>query len=267
MTRIADAHIHLFEGGFAGVTGGPPAGPDEVGAYERLREAHGVVRALVVGYEGDLEYAGNNDFVLGLARERDWIAPLAYLHATAPPPAEGLRELRARGAVGYSIYLPAEADAAAVAAWPHDVLAELAAQRAILSLNSPPPSTALLAPFVDAVEPCPVLFSHLGLPEPGAGTGQDQLAPLLALAGREHVRVKVSGLYGSSDPFPHRRAWPFVDALVEAFGPARLLWGSDFSPALDHVSFAQTLDVPPLEQLSAAEAAAIRGENLLRLLG
>ena len=75
--------------------------------------------------------------------------------------------------------------------------------------------------------------------------GRDTSQPLLALAARSNVHVKFSGLYAVSVPdhdFPHDAAKPFVDVALEAFGPSRLLWGSDFPPALDFVSFPQAAD-------------------------
>ena len=268
----ADAHLHLFRDGYADGFGGPP-GPDaELALYERLRAQFGIERGLVVGYD-EGRYAGNNDYVLELARAHDWIAPLAYLPAT-PPTVERLRELHRRGAVGFAVYLPDAADGEALAAWPAEVLAELQAQRAILSLNAMPPATSLLGAFAAALAGCPILFSHLGLPGPLAtiptpADATERLAPLLALAQHEHVAVKFSGLYGVSDPahdFPHAAALPFVDLLLDAFGPARLLWGSDFAVALDFVSFAQTADVRPIAGCSPDEVAQVMGGNLLRLL-
>jgi L-fuconolactonase len=150
----------------------------------------------------------------------------------------------------------------------------LRTQRAILSLNARPAATSHLPEVVDALAGCPMLFSHLGLPGqaarvPTAGEAGERLAPLLRLASFDHVAVKLSGLYAVSDPghdFPHAAAQPFVDLLLDAFGPARLLWGSDFSPALDFVSFAQAADARPLAACSPAEAADVLGGNLLRLL-
>ena len=84
------------------------------------------------------------------------------------------------------------------------------------------------------------------------------------LAQRDHVAVKFSGLYGVSDPahdFPHAAAQPFVDVLLDAFGPARLLWGSDFSPALDFVSFAQAADARPLAACSPEEVGGGDGRQ------
>jgi L-fuconolactonase len=269
----ADAHLHLFRDGYADGFAGPPGTNAELATYERLRAHFGIERGLVVGYDRGPQYAGNNDYILDLARDRSWIAPLAYLPA-APPTVEQLRELHRRGAVGFALYLPEASDASALAAWPVEALAELRAQRAILSLNANPASTSLLAEFVEALDGCAILFSHLGLPGqfdriPKAAEARERLAPLLAVAQREQVAVKFSGLYGVSDPahdFPHAAAQPFVDVLLGAFGPARLLWGSDFSPALDFVSLAQTADVRPLAACSPAEVAQVMGGNLLRLL-
>ena len=52
---------------------------------------------------------------------------------------------------------------------------------------------------------------------------------LLALAKHPQVMVKVSALFRvSAELPPHRDLQPRVAALIGAFGPARLMWGSDF---------------------------------------
>jgi predicted TIM-barrel fold metal-dependent hydrolase len=105
---------------------------------------------------------------------------------------------------------------------------------------------------------------------PAVADAAERLAPLLALARLPHVLVKVSGLYAISDPaheYPHAAAAPFVDLVLDHFGPSRCLWGSDFSPALDFVSFAQTASNRWLDRLREDERTAVMGGNLLRLLG
>jgi L-fuconolactonase len=270
VSPTADAHLHLFARGWAGVRGAPPAGEDEPAAYERLRRAHGIERGLVVGYEGEPRYAGNSDELLALAAERPWIAPLVYLSPGPAPSVEALRDLRARGAAGIALYLPGAAEGAAVRAWPPAVLAELRDWRALVSLNATPAATAHLGAFADGLDGCPLLFSHLGLPGPWTGAApptaaqaRERLAPLLALAARPHVAVKLSGAYAIGSP---AQAQPFAAAVLEAFGPSRLLWGSDFSPALDFVSFAQAADPGPLTGCSPGEVEDVMGRNLLRLL-
>ena len=84
------------------------------------------------------------------------------------------------------------------------------------------------------------------------------------------MRVKLSGFYALTTPgyeYPHQAAWPYVEELLEAFGATRLLWGSDFSPSLEWLSFPQTFGLfGHMPFLSEAERRLIEGENLLTLL-
>lgn len=274
MTAAADAHIHLFASGYSGSPLGPPPLPrDDFADYERLRHAFGIDLALLVGYEREPAYAGNNDHILRLANDHPWLAPLPYLHTAPAPTVDELRRFHARGALGYSLYLYRAEERAAFASWPEAVQTELESQRAILSLNSRPEVTKGIAPMVAKLEGCRVLFSHLGLPgrmAPNSDLIEARLRPLLDLADLDHVGVKLSGLYAVSEPhhdFPHVAAWPVVETLLQAFGSRRLYWSSDFPAALDYVSFAQTFDLRAVGHQSEVDVVAIRGGNLLRLMG
>jgi predicted TIM-barrel fold metal-dependent hydrolase len=256
------------------VLGCSPTFGNELTAYEKLRCHHDIGPALVVGYEGEPAYAGNNEYVLSLARTHPWMAPLAYLRVRPAPTVGRLRSFRAAGAAGFAIYLPREDDGRAFAAWPKATVDELCGQGCVVSLNAPPAVLELLGAALDALEGCSILVSHLGLPGrlrsvPSAARAREHLAPVLALASRGHVAVKLSGLYSVSEPhhdFPHAAAQPLVDAVLESFGPQRLLWGSDFSPALDFVSFAQLVDRRWVAGCSPEEIELVMGGNLSRLL-
>ncbi|WP_405107865.1 amidohydrolase family protein [Micromonospora sp. NBC_01405] len=270
----ADAHLHLFADGYPGRYGRSPAGGDEFAVYQTLRREHDIDRALVVGYEGAPEFAGNNGHLARLAAEHDWIAPLAYLPATGTD-RRGLDRLRSAGFAGVAAYLPDPASADAFAGWAATAAGSLNDAAAVVSLNAAPEAAGRLGRAMAALDGCAVLLSHLGLPGrhatvPTSEAVAGRLAPLTELARLPHVGVKVSALYAVSDPadaYPHAAARPFVDLLLDRFGPARLYWGSDFSPSLDHVSFAQTLHPVGLDGLSAAEAADVFGGNLRRALG
>jgi L-fuconolactonase len=271
----ADAHLHIFADGYGGRPGCSPAGGDELVVYEHLRRRHGIQRGLVLGYEGEPRYAGNSDHVLSLAATRPWMAPLAYLPVSPPPSVTRLTGLRNRGAVGFALYPSSRSEGETLSDWPAAAFAELRRQRALVSVNAEPPAAAGMGRAVAELDGCPVLFSHLGSPGQFARTpppkqARELLAPLLGFAARDHITVKFSGLYGISDPehdFPHRAAQPFVDVMLDAFGPARLVWGSDYSPALDFVSFAQVADTRLLRSCTQAEVDDVMGGNLLRLLG
>ena len=121
-----------------------------------------------------------------------------------------------------------------------------------------------------------VLISHLGLPPkmadaPSADAARESMATVLALAAHPEVRVKLSGFYALTDPqhdYPHRAAWPYVEALIASYGTDRRLWASAFSPCLDALSFPQTFGMfAHMPFLSDADRAKIEGGNLLALLG
>jgi L-fucono-1,5-lactonase len=271
----ADAHVHFFaDGGYCGVRGSSPAGGDETAVYERLRRYHGIERSLVLGYEGEPHYLGNSEHILGLARTRPWMAPLAYLPTLPAPTLATLRKLSGGGAVGFALYPTTPGEGRAFSDWPSAVFAEMRRQRALVSVNAAPDTAAEMARIGADLDGCTVLFSHLGSPgrcsrPPGLSAAREELKPLLALSAWSNIGVKFSGLYAISDPghdFPHDAARPFVDIVLDAFGPSRLLWGSDFSPALDFVSFAQLADARLLSGCSQAEIDAVMGGNLLRLL-
>jgi L-fuconolactonase len=96
------------------------------------------------------------------------------------------------------------------------------------------------------------------------------LAPVLKLASFPSTYVKFSGFYALAMPdyaFPHRASFPYAQAVSEAYGSRRILWASDFSPALESVSFAQTVAVlEAMSWLTPEDLAAIYHDNLAQLL-
>ena len=74
-----------------------------------------------------------------------------------------------------------------------------------------------------------LLFDHCGRPDPAEGLGQPGFQTLLELGRHGRACVKLSGLAKCSQlPYPHRDAWPYVQALREACGPEQLVWASDW---------------------------------------
>jgi predicted TIM-barrel fold metal-dependent hydrolase len=115
-----------------------------------------------------------------------------------------------------------------------------------------------------------LLFDHCGRPFPHKGVGQPGFAALLRLADTGRVCVKVSGLTKSSAlPYPHQDAWPFVQALVDAYTPQSLVWASDwpFLRAPARIDYGPLLSL--LEKLIPSETSrrAILWETPMRLFG
>lgn len=268
---LADAHLHLFRDGHHARYGrGWAEGVDDLARYEALRREHGIDLGLVVGYEGSAEFAGNNDHLAEWTRSHEWMTPLWYLPCAQAPAEAALRDVWERGFVGLSLYVTSPREASEIADCPQHVTASLRQHQAVVSINAGLDCVGGLMPFLSALEGCVVLFSHLGLPGPHAShpsqvAAARRLRPLLGAAKLPHVGVKLSALYAISQPshdYPHPQALPFVELLAEAFGSQRLYWGSDYSPCLEHVSFAQTIDAVAAYPWSPTERQAVLGGNL-----
>lgn len=123
-----------------------------------------------------------------------------------------------------------------------------------------------------------LVIDHCGMPAPPTapplGNLFATLPELLALAVYPNVAVKLTGLPAiDPEPYPFPRLWPRLHRMLEAFGPERLLWGSDAQrvtgrvwdpplrvPGLERVNYAELLDyLLYSEEIGAAEKATMLG--------
>jgi L-fuconolactonase len=82
-----------------------------------------------------------------------------------------------------------------------------------------------------------IVIDHLGLIR-WTGRGSEGLSGLLGLATHPNICVKLSGLEVlSGERYPFRAAWPLARAVVDAFGPDRVMWGSNSPRALSSTSY------------------------------
>lgn len=77
--------------------------------------------------------------------------------------------------------------------------------------------------------PARILVDHCGRPDIAGGLSQPAFAMLCELGRSGRAVIKLSGLAKfSAGSFPYEDTWPYVQALVDAFGIDRCLWGSDW---------------------------------------
>lgn len=74
--------------------------------------------------------------------------------------------------------------------------------------------------------PVPVVFDHIGWPDPSLGPEEPGFLALRELMAEGHVYVKLSGIYRVTSA-PYKNSDPFVRALLDT-NPERCLWGSDW---------------------------------------
>lgn len=272
----ADAHIHLMEGGFRtkSLQRVPGATLDEPAYFDALMKDHAVKAALVVGFAGEECYAGNNAFLAAKVKQYDWINPTAYMRPHDVT-VEALEGLAAQGFIGISLYIFDDDSIKALLAIDDGAWAWLVERRWLVSVNSTGKAWIAWQTVLQRHGDLRVLIAHLGLPPratnpPAHDEVRVAMQSVLELAAYGGARVKLSGFYALSEPghdYPHAAAWPYVQALVDAFGSHRLLWASDFFPAVDDLTYAQTYDLfGHMPFISDDDRRAIEGANLVQLL-
>jgi len=131
--------------------------------------------------------------------------------------------------------------------------------------------------IIEAVPNLPIVLEHLGsINEPD---GEEAPYPLRSkifeLARFPNVHIKFHGLGEFSkrampmkQPFPFEGCvTPILDMALEAFGPDRLMWGSDFPPVSGREGYANALRfaMQHLESRPQSEREMLFGGNAARL--
>ncbi|GAA1585059.1 amidohydrolase family protein [Kribbella hippodromi] len=264
---LADAHIHLFADSFSlELRERHPEG--ELAQYEGLRSTYGIEDALVIGFEGDPRFAGNNAYILGLAAGRSWLHPVMYVDESTN--SDRAAALLDRGYEGISLYVePSRCASTGWMGWANEIFALADARRSILSINAPAATHATIAELAGRHPRARILLGHLGLPGVAPAPDSARLAATRDLVLNHPCWIKLSGTYACARPCdqdPHTASSAWMHWLLESVGTDRLIWGSDFSPALAHMTYQQTIALPPLQTLPPTAQTNIYGATLRRLL-
>ena len=113
-----------------------------------------------------------------------------------------------------------------------------------------------------------VVVDHVGLPQPFEPPAPLEpfadLATVVSLAECDNVAIKISGACTlSHQPFPYPDIWAPLGKVFEAFGFERCLWGTDWTRAVNLLTYEQGVEAFRVtDQLSDAERAALMGGSL-----
>ena len=227
----ADCHVHVFNAErfpFAASASYHPM-PCERGTVDDLAatlDAAGMERVVLVnptsGYGDDnrcmldaLERLGRR--ARGIARVPLSVAG-AELDALAQRGVAGVRVDFVAGGTG----LLADADFDAL-------VARLADRDLLLDLQGEGEQWIAVEAALARAAPVRVMVDHVGRPDVTEGVGGAGFAALLRMADTGRVAVKLSGPMRFSRRVPsYADVVPFVDAVVRAFTPAHLVFGSDW---------------------------------------
>jgi L-fuconolactonase len=122
--------------------------------------------------------------------------------------------------------------------------------------------------LVESLSTLKIIIEHLG------GVGRDATPPysqfrrMLDLARYPNTYVKIHGTGEiCHPPFPYETMPPFVEMAYEAFGPQRMMWGSDYPPVSLREGYRNALRFP-MEHMpfcSQEDLAWIFGKTALSL--
>jgi L-fuconolactonase len=118
-----------------------------------------------------------------------------------------------------------------------------------------------------------IIVDHLGLVQPYVPPAPAQpwaeLPKVLTLAKLPHVAMKITGACTLSHrPFPYPDIWDPVCRVIDAFGIDRCLWGTDWTRAVNLLTFAQGVEAFRVtDRISRSDKAKLMGGTLSRLYG
>ncbi|MDH6169809.1 L-fuconolactonase [Variovorax boronicumulans] len=246
MTQRIDSHQHFWRparGDYAWLRADVPALAPLVRDFlpehlAPLLQAHGVERTVLV-QAADSE--AETDFMLELATAHDVVGGVVgWVDLSAPDAVASLERMarnpRFKGVRPMLQDLPDD-----------DWIARMPRPEAIQALVRlglrfdalvKPRHLSSLVRFLKEWPQLPVVIDHAAKPPVGAHDGEAfatwrrQMAEIAALP---QVHCKFSGLWGEAPQAAHhdvdvavRAVRPVWDQLLESFGPARLMWGSDW---------------------------------------
>ena len=237
--RIIDAHHHVWDLGVRDqdwITG-PALAPLRrdflLGDYQPVAKANGVAASVVVQ---TVTVPGETPELLALADSSDLIAGVVgWTDLTAPDIADRIAALKERPGGGKLVSLRHQVQSEPDPDWltRPDVLRGLAAvARAglvydlVITAGQLSASTRAAAAVPDLV----FVLDHLGKPPIAAGRTDPWAQDLRRLAALPNTVAKLSGLVTEAD----WRRWqvadlrPYAEVALDAFGPARLMFGSDW---------------------------------------
>lgn len=228
---MIDAHVHVWTddlGRYPRVWPGSEFSPVHFAPEDWARHARpaGVDRAVLV----QMSFYGLDHSYL-LASMRAWpgmFAGIGVVDDQSDDVEGAMRVLAAQGVRGFRIH-PDGAPAAWLDApgmermWAYAAQERLALS-ALVDADALEPLDRMCARHPET----PVVIDHLGRIGVDGAVRERDVRALCSLARHGQVRVKVSAFYAlGRKRAPYEDLAPFVRQVFDAFGPRRLMWGSD----------------------------------------
>jgi predicted TIM-barrel fold metal-dependent hydrolase len=233
--EIIDAHLHVWvtddpKYPIDGTLMAPPKASAPVELLFEHMKANGIERAVLVQPS---HYAYDNRYLADCLDRYPGV--LAGVALVDPVPADAPDRLRHwiedRGIRGVRLHphRTVEADA-----WLYNGTADPFWETAV-GLDIPvcflmvPSNAAAIRRAVERFPDATIVIDHFGSPDKGEGTLEENFRTVAQLAEHPRAYCKVSGFpVASKTDYPHEDTHILAEIALDAFGPQRLMWGTDF---------------------------------------
>lgn len=242
--RILDPQVHVFVNDphypWAKETTHPPRRNATPAMLLELMRTNGIARTVLIQYIG---YRWDNRYVLDSMEEhRPNFMAVCRVNPVDPTAPDELSQLTEKGFHGVRLS-PA---GAASGDWITGPLMPPLWKRAEsvhvpMQLLAPITRMPNLAPLIEQCPELDVIIDHMA----DCPIGQPrELDKLIALARFPRVYVKISHTWSiSQQPYPWLDAQEYVKRLYDAYGPKRLMWGTDWPICEKWTTYSKTLSV------------------------
>ncbi|MCY3668078.1 MAG: amidohydrolase family protein [Gemmatimonadetes bacterium] len=244
---IIDTHLHVWSDDaerYPFAEGRTQVGGGSVELLNQTMDEVGVDRAVIVQ---PIYYLFDNRYVADcLCRFPGRFAAIGLVDPKAPDAVDRLERLvREDGFGGLRIHSSRLDHPSEWAALDQDPLWRRSEELGTCFIvHGPAANLPHLEPIIGRFPEVPVVLDHIG----GAPTDEEPPFPLLShvldLARFPKVYVKFTPQAHKSElPFPHADTFPAFRRIYDAFGPQRLMWGTNFPGVMKGVGYGPALEM------------------------
>ena len=244
---IIDTHLHVWSDDFSRYPFADGRTSIEPGSVELLNKTMaeaGVDKAVIVQ---PINYLYDNRYVADcLRRFPGKFEAIGLVNRNAPDAPDQLERLVTEDRFsGLRIHLARPDDPSEWAAPEQDATWKRAEDLGSLFIVFGPAShLSAVEPIIRRFPSVPVILDHIG----GVPIAEDEPFPLLSnvlrMADCPNVYVKFTPqVHQSSLPYPHEDTFQTYRRIYDAFGPERLMWGTDFPWVLRNIGYRPALEL------------------------
>ncbi len=267
---IVDPHVHVWLNDPAfpwpAENTNPPEEDRTAEMLLQLMDEHGIDKTVLVQV---ISYRWDNSYVVDcVKRYPDRLMGVGRINPEDPAAADHLSEWVEGGGIHGVRLSPGVGE-------PGDwftndelmdpVFARAESLKVPLLLLTRPPRLLDLAKRLEKYPDLDVVIDHMADCEPEDLDGRKILTDLARF---ERVYVKISHTWSiSNEAYPWKDTHPLAEAVYQAFGAQRIMWGTDWPVCLSKAEFGQTLSVvrDEMKFIAAEDLDWVLGKTALRL--